>query len=450
VPTRTPTTAPTPDRAWQTHNDAVFGISLQHPAGWLPLAGYERRYAGPDGFFQLSAISGAGWTLDEIADSDAHHKLLPYGSEPRIERLLVQGREARLILPSADQPKDMAGQAGLIVDLPRPIQIAGVNYRFLILWSDVEHIRDIASTLELERPTPPEEVPAAIHSVRFALAGQFRVGMDAIHLLKWERADWPNGCPGIQMRSTCTEAIVPGYRILLEIEGHKYEYRSDLKANVFLLAAGPANGIEEPSLVWESDELQTLLLAADGRAAVGPSGAPLTPLRLAQENIRPQQLADLLASFAPFDADTPSGHVSFHGQGGEAASASWQRAIGAWALLVQAELESGRSGASWGTAVSWRAKVSDRVGFCHFLQVEEYGFAFASLARCDGGEPQDLGRAWLTDSEVQALDAWLYERAPLDLPDVGLFSQGSEPMSGSEINALRVWVEALYARLTET
>jgi hypothetical protein len=456
VPTRTPTVVPTTHTMWQTYSDAAFGISLQHPAGWLPVAGSERRYAGPDGFFQLNAMSGAGWTIDEVADNDAHHKLQPYGSEPRIERLLVQGREARLILPSADQPKEIAAQAGLIVDLPRPIQIAGESYRFLILWADVDHIRDIASTLELGTPlpqgtlTPPAEVPAVVQSVRFALAGQFRLGMDDIHLLEWERVDWPNGCLGIPMRSMCTEAIVPGYRVVLEIDGQKYEYRCDLKANMLLLAAGPAHGIEEPVVVWEGESLQTLLLAADGRAAVGPCDAPLTPLRLAQENARPQQLAELLASFAPFDADTPSGRVSFRGYGEKAASAAWQRAVAAWAQLVQAELESGRSGASWGTALSWRAELSDRAGFCQFLQVEEYGFAFASVARCEGGEAQNLGRSWLTDSEVQALDTWLYERLPLDLPDLGLFGQGTEPMAGSEISALRTWVEAVYARLTET
>lgn len=456
VPTRTPTVVPTPQTTWQIHTDAVFGISLQHPAGWMPLAGYERRYAGPDGFFQLSALSGAGWTLDEVADNDAHHKLQPYGSQPRIERLLVQAREARLILPSADQPKEMAGQAGLIVDLPQPIQIAGESYRFLILWADADHIRDIASTLEIGTPvphgtpTPPAEIPEAAQLVRFALAGQFRLGMDDIHLLQWERVDWPNGCLGIPMRSMCTEAIVPGYRIILEIDGQKYEYRCDLNANVILLAAGPAHGIEEPVVVWEGESLQTLLLAADGRAAVGPSDAPLTPLRLAQENDRPRQLAELLASFVPFEADTPSGWVRFRGQGEKVAPGAWQRAIAAWAQLVQAELEHGRSGASWGTALSWRAGLADRAGFCRFLQVEEYGFAFASVARCEGGEPQDLGRGWLTDPELQALDTWLYGRSPLDLPDLGLFSQGSEPMSQGEISALRAWVEAVYARLTET
>ncbi len=303
------------------------------------------------------------------------------------------------------------------------------------------------STPEPTAAPTTSEVPKAVETVRFALAGQFRLGMGDIRVLNWERIDWPDGCLGIPMCSMCTEAIVSGYRIMLEINGQKYEYRCDLKGNVFLLAAGPAHGIEEPVVVFKGDDLQTLLLAADGRAAVGPCDAPLTPLRLAEENDRPEQLAQLLADFAPFEAETPSGQVSFRGQGEKVASAAWQRAVGAWAQLAQAELESGRSGASWGTALTWQAEVTDRAGYCQFLQVEEYGFAFASVARCEGGEPQDLGRGWLTDVELQALDAWLYDSSPLDLPDVAVFGQGTAPMTADEIPVVRAWAEALYARL---
>lgn len=163
-----PTAVPTPTRASETYSDPVFGVVLQYPAGWRPQSGYERKYAGLDGFFQLSAIASAGSSIDEVADNDAHHKLQPYGSEPMIEKLQVKGREARLILPSADQPAAMKGQAGLIVDLPQPIEISGQKYDYLILWADKEHIREIAQTLELQKPVAqatPTSSPAATSTV---------------------------------------------------------------------------------------------------------------------------------------------------------------------------------------------------------------------------------------------------------------------------------------------
>jgi len=158
----------TPTPAAKTYSDHVLGVVLQYPAGWDPQLGYERKYAGLDGFFQLSAIAGAGASIDEVADNDAHHKLRPYGSEPTIEKLQVEGREARLILPSADQPGAMKGQAGLIVDLPQPIEISGQKYDYLILWADKEHIRAMAQTLKLQQPVAqatPKSSPAATSTV---------------------------------------------------------------------------------------------------------------------------------------------------------------------------------------------------------------------------------------------------------------------------------------------
>jgi hypothetical protein len=157
TPTATPprptaTAALTPSIAWTTYSDATLGVTLRYPADWQPVPGYDRKHAGLGGFFQLSAISGAGATIDQVAEDDAYHKLQPYGSEPTIEPLRLQAREARLILPSADQPPAMKGQAGLIVHLPQPIEMSGHKYDYLILWSDEEHIREIAQTIVLQTP----------------------------------------------------------------------------------------------------------------------------------------------------------------------------------------------------------------------------------------------------------------------------------------------------------
>lgn len=142
----------TPRPDWQTFGSQVYRVTLQCPANWQPIPGYDLRYGGTDGFFQLSAMSGQGWTLYQVCDSQAHHKLLPYGSQPQIERVQIQGQEACLILPSADQPADMQGQAALVVPYSQPVQISGVVYQYLILWADREHIREIGDTLRFTLP----------------------------------------------------------------------------------------------------------------------------------------------------------------------------------------------------------------------------------------------------------------------------------------------------------
>jgi len=140
-----------------------FGISLEHPGGWEVQAGQGTKLAGDDGFFQLSAISGAGANLDQIAEGEAHHRLQPYGSAPTIEVTQVQDHDARVIWPSSDQPQSMRGQAALIVAPPWRLEVSGAEYDFLVLWADQTHIRQLAQTLRLIEPTPtatPTTVPS--------------------------------------------------------------------------------------------------------------------------------------------------------------------------------------------------------------------------------------------------------------------------------------------------
>jgi len=302
-------------------------------------------------------------------------------------------------------------------------------------------------------PTPIPEPPEAPQAALYLLASQFRVSMEQVHLVHWEQIDWPNGCLGIPMRDACIETIVPGYRIVVEISGQEYEYRStlsDARPYRLLLAAGPDPGIKEPALIWEGQEddgCQSLLLAADGRAAMGPCDAPHAMRPLLEEMGRPQQWADLLARFAPVEAETSSGWIKFQGQGQETATPAWQRAIAAWGRLVRQELLFGRSGASWGAALAWHQGIPEQAGYCKFLQVEVYGFAFASTARCEGGDARDLGQGWLKMAEWEQFDAWFYGRAPVYRQGLDFFSTGHQEMNESEIDALRRWTEGVYNRL---
>lgn len=147
VPTRTPT--PDPLAHWVTYASPAYNVTLRYPAAWSKDPRYDlpnqERYLGPDGFFQVSAASAA--SLDAAANSEANHALHPYGTHPTITSLRVAGQEARLILPSSDQPGEMAGQAALIVLSPKPITLGSETYPYLVLWADQDHIKTIESTL---------------------------------------------------------------------------------------------------------------------------------------------------------------------------------------------------------------------------------------------------------------------------------------------------------------
>ncbi|KGE19188.1 PD40 domain-containing protein [Paenibacillus wynnii] len=122
----------------------VYRVSFPYPANWRGVS--EERYEGPDGFFQVSAIS-AGDRISDVCNSEAFHPLMPYGSSPRIVMRTIQNREACFIFPSADQPVEMNKQAALIVRYPRPVQIGETFYNYFILWADVNHIRQMGERL---------------------------------------------------------------------------------------------------------------------------------------------------------------------------------------------------------------------------------------------------------------------------------------------------------------
>ena len=138
------TANPSKNAAYISEN---YKISLRYPSYWKLNPNYVERYEGKDGFFQVGAIDGENMSIDEVAKNDAFHKLNPYGSDPKIINRTIDGQEARLILPSADQAEEMHNQAGLIVKYPEAVKIGGSAYHYFILWADEAHIEQIGNTL---------------------------------------------------------------------------------------------------------------------------------------------------------------------------------------------------------------------------------------------------------------------------------------------------------------
>lgn len=138
--------SPTPimDLSKAEFTSEVFGVNFQYPASWHRVN--NERYEGDDGFFQISALFGSD-SIDKVCHDEAFQKLMPYGSAPRIIRSQNPYEQSCTILPSADQPTEMNGQAAFIAQYPSPMMIDGRSYNYFILWADKEHINEISSTV---------------------------------------------------------------------------------------------------------------------------------------------------------------------------------------------------------------------------------------------------------------------------------------------------------------
>ncbi|MCC2327363.1 peptidase M56 [Bacillus wiedmannii] len=125
-----------------------YNIKFYYPEYWMKMAGYEERYGFQMEFFQISLLSDNSLSLDQITHQEAFHQIRPYGSQPSIKNINVQGQSARLILPSSDQPHEMMKQAAIIVTYPTPIHLSGRKYEYFLLWADTSHIQMIIQSLQ--------------------------------------------------------------------------------------------------------------------------------------------------------------------------------------------------------------------------------------------------------------------------------------------------------------
>jgi hypothetical protein len=126
----------------------MYKVSLSYNKNWKQNTQYDIRFEGKTGFFQMSAISGDVLNIDEVANNEANHILKPYGGSPNVSKMTIQGQEARLIIPSEDQPKEYKHQAELIVMYPNAVTINGNKYSYFVLNADKNDIVEIANSIK--------------------------------------------------------------------------------------------------------------------------------------------------------------------------------------------------------------------------------------------------------------------------------------------------------------
>ena len=120
-----------------------LGVRIHYPPTWTAVAGYSGdRFGGADGFVSVDA---AGLPAGPACLAGAQHILHPFGSRPTTVTLTVEGQPACLVTPSPDAPRD---QGFVVAELAVTYPIPLGPYASLILYADMDHIRELASTIE--------------------------------------------------------------------------------------------------------------------------------------------------------------------------------------------------------------------------------------------------------------------------------------------------------------
>jgi hypothetical protein len=297
--------------------------------------------------------------------------------------------------------------------------------------------------------------------VRQMLMQQLQVDFDDIQVVSVEAVEWTDGCLGLGgPAESCLQAIVPGYRVTLSVEGQTYIYRTDAEANAIRLEEGPTAQIGQPMIVWTSPgALGGCAVAEIGTEGVawGACGGTLMQGYLGNPE-RQEDLAYFVATYAPFEAETPVGHIVFHGTGSQQATPAEQRMLAEWAGLAFQEAAAGRSGAAWGLAFAWHRE-GGIAGFCDDLTVYVTGQVYASS--CAGTQPQTLADTYLTTDELTQLYEWVdtlqnfeFEQtdpATADAMTIRMVFSGAggQQPSDQQQHAILDFAQQLYVELTQ-
>lgn len=267
------------------------------------------------------------------------------------------------------------------------------------------------------QPQPAMETPQGVldpqaeqasSAAANAVAAQLAVDAVEVRVVSAVPMEWPDSCLGLPRGDEmCAQAITPGYLVVVEANGQKFEARTNQDGTVVRLVGG-AQGVEggvaaQWAMEWRAngEPCQIASIGADG-AAVGGCGDDALRTSFLTDD-RQSDLAYYTRIYASFDADTPAGHLRFTGAGPASASAAEQRMLAEWARLVAQETETGRSGASWGQVLAWHRE-GGFAGFCDDLGVYASGNAIATSCRTN--PPQDRGKRWLSAGQAQQLFDW--------------------------------------------
>lgn len=152
LPTVTTTLVPrATQEPWHPTAHPGIGVTVYYPVDWSISSWSEypdtasAHFSGHDGHFYFASIRAE--SLEMAVNTYLNDERLLFGSDPSVEAFQIRGQDARMIVPSADQPVGTFGDSVVIIQLPRPVQACSPPCHYLALWADMEHIWKIAKSV---------------------------------------------------------------------------------------------------------------------------------------------------------------------------------------------------------------------------------------------------------------------------------------------------------------
>jgi hypothetical protein len=128
--------------------------------------------------------------------------------------------------------------------MKRVIQSMALIILVLAACSPQSQATEIPPVIEDPATQISEDLTPAQQAAISELAQNLGLKEDQIKIVSTEAVEWPDSCLGISDDDTaCAEVITPGYRVILDVNGNRVEYRTNEEGTVILPAT--------PALTWE-------------------------------------------------------------------------------------------------------------------------------------------------------------------------------------------------------
>jgi hypothetical protein len=191
---------------------------------------------------------------------------------------------------------------------------------------------------------PIQVADGAVQAAIRDLAKALEVSQDQVSLVSATIIEWPDSCLGIQQTNiACAQIVTPGYLIVLEANGHQYEYHTDSGGDQVIPASLGLSWTREGGLAGFCDEMQIYLPNKVAASTCKPQGnatsAGLTSLISSSEMDQFNQWLDAFGTVtltqkdpAVSDAMTQTLFLQGYGQGQP--DSAQQQAMFNWAQTV--------------------------------------------------------------------------------------------------------------------
>jgi len=258
--------------------------------------------------------------------------------------------------------------------------------------------------------------------------------IDQITLVSTEAVTWPDGCLGVQsLGVVCTQALVDGFKIILEADGDQYEFHTNQDGSAVVLAVG------EPSSSGSLEDTMIKQLANN----LGLNEKDITVVSNAEVEFNDACLGVSMPDVMCAQVITPGRIIVLEADG------------------VQYEYHTSADGIHTvpaTLALTWKRE-GGIAGFCDSLTVFLSGEIYGNQCKTDDGRMETFA-SLLSASEQKQFTTWItkYGQVDLDASDpkgvadgmtvlLTLYGSGDSQLSKDDKAALLLWAQDLFQKL---